>query len=229
MKKTLLLNIFFLSIASIFCQPGYMGKKLILMYNSNFNMNFGGYTKSGNGTYYLPNAIYHGPQIEYVIGRKNSIGIKYSYCKTYANFYDKTDMTFPAYNYSQKYICKIEDSKIELVYKIYSKKENFIAPLGNYFQLSIAKHWYKTTDLYTDQILYADHVMNSVGFTFGKQRIFYNSLILDYGIRVGIAANFKKIQSINKDVVTTTHTIIGVQNLFGLNLGIGYLAPKFKN
>ncbi len=186
MRFRYLLSVLIVSLAFVTqAQPGYQGKKFLTTYNLRFvpaltNKNF--HSKSG----VLPGDfnLTHIANIEYVVSRKVSLGMRYSFTRTSVdmNFIDekspfniyknRDDLAFKAYVHGIGFYTKM----------FYGGHQN-LAPRGSYMTLQADAYYTMVKDSYVNNSTVGNYWGNfSIGIGFGKQMIVFDRLVLDYGI-----------------------------------------------
>lgn len=219
-------------------QPGYRGKKLLLLYNCRFIPTFTNYNYSANqGT--LPNELgsAHEVSLEYVITRKQSLGLRYSYSRSSVDMtlIDEDDQPFDIYANSGTKPFKSYVHGIGIYTKRFYYGYENLAPRGRYFSLHADAYYSMLKDSYINNTLMAGYWGNfSVGFGIGKQLIIFNRIILDYGLESNIcipAASTVNTETFSGSVRITPDDIQqSVDNrtfslyAFMLKVGIGFLA-----
>jgi hypothetical protein len=183
--------------------PGYMGRKISLNYAFCFSNAFSFPTAKGNTGLFAFNKI-HQLDIDFVVARRTSLGITATYAKTSFPWADhfSYESTYTGSYYNQ-IIFRTRDIGVLNVYSggIYLKRffKGYIAPLGCYFKPGI------NLDILAAQIgnpvSISGDTLSDLGlrvvnaspyFTWhisaeiGQTHIFWNRLILDYGLRLGI-------------------------------------------
>lgn len=249
--------------------PGYMGKKLAIMYNIGVSPAISNINYRGNTGFSAFN-IRHTLGIDYVRGRQRSIGIAASYMRTamhYGSYYsfpttryeytiEGTDTSATPYevyasgNFSGNVY--IGSAGLSLYWKFFTKKS--LAPLGPYqrIDLGFVKYWvtrneiepikYVLQDHYTDYntvaSYYQERTINiappgdenvysrcQVGWGFGKQRILWNKVVFDRGIRFGALFNLSgDVQLGSENFEDIMARRLFNASCFSFNIGAGFLA-----
>lgn len=230
MKNKLIAFVIFCIFKIVAQPPGYQGKRLSIQYQPSFNLNIPGINSKGNTQFYLPNAIAHGGYIDYVVGRRTSLGGKVSFLKNHVNMLNKIDNQYKINSYDEFIYTKILENKLEFLVKHYHSKKGNLAPFGAYTQFGLGKHWFSAISEKYSQTIYTNSNIYSFSLAFGKERIFRDCIILDINFKLSLALDvnspkngFEKI-----GIVSGVNDAILTQNIFGFNIGIGYLAPKLK-
>ncbi|MCF8299327.1 MAG: hypothetical protein K9J13_17390 [Saprospiraceae bacterium] len=209
-KKTVLVNIVTLLLVSqVFSQaPGYQGKRLSVNYNifinpalSNPTMSdFESENYSGSGSYYGIERIFtfnkrNRISFDYVLSRRNSIGIGFEFFKTRFKL-NENDLFSSRYEYTRQYLARINGyignistSIVNAHYTFYSNES--IAPLGKYTQIDLGIIRYsaefddkKFSESFRDEFAnYSPYNAWYFGLNYGRKRIFFDRLILDYGVQ----------------------------------------------
>lgn len=201
-KFSFLLIIFLITTVAYSQTPGYMGKRFALSYGFYFSpaivgANAQGKTmlgrdnsKSESGSFAF-NTL-HQLGIEYVLKNRVSVGFATTYYRTmYDNSYKLDYNNIPTGNYD------ITGMNYALYFKFYRKTA--LAPYGKYFMigatLNTTKSTYNPAYMKT-QIQSPYPFENDFGYTtqkykmpdlvigWGKNRILYNRVIIDYGINL---------------------------------------------
>lgn len=216
-----------LLVSGLSAQPGYRGKKVVIKYQPSINMNFPGVSSSGKDRPYLANAIYHGLNMEYVVGRRTTIGGYFARCKNYVNLGNYVD---PYYNDKEYFTySKLVDRKLEFVVKHFRKNRGNLAPLGTYTQFGLSKHWYDVSSVKYNEVLYANSNIYGFSIAWGKQRIYRNSVVFDINLKLEIDIPYVDLfpdGNVSTGIMRNTELYVFAQNVIGLNLGIGFLAPR---
>ena len=243
MKKKSILFFICLYTNLAFCQvPGYLGKRFIVSF-----------TNSAIPAFDSPMASRYGPGIcianvlgaEYIMSASRSIGLAAQYVRTgfayskldyYQNdFFYKGDANAPGI---------VNNFGAALSWKFYGKKR--IAPLGNYFKMEALFTRYKVkynseefyyryypnyNSYYVERKLEAGRgsiAFNGVGVaaSIGKQRVFGDRLVLDFGVRSSLMIPF--IYQFDTEIENRIRSTVGFRffshQFLNLKIGIGFLA-----
>lgn len=207
-------------------QPGYRGRKLAFKYQPSFNMNFDGVNQKGMEQSYLPNAIYHGGNVEYVVGRRTTIAGVFSVCKNHINMEGSVDRAY----YDSEYLAysKLMDRKLEFLVKHFRKNRGNLAPLGTYTQFGFSKHWFEISSVKFDEVLYSNSNVYGFSLAWGKQRVYRNCIIFDLNFKIEVDVPYKNpifYGQNSREIIRKTTVAVFAQNFLSINLGIGLLAP----
>lgn len=242
MKHLLFIVLLLLSILSCAQVPGYMGKRFILSF-TNYAIPAFEYPMArryGIGLCYT-NVL----SAEYLVTSRRAIGISAQYVRTgfdYDNIY---------YNESDRYYKGdpevpgiVNNLGIALSYKLYGKKR--IAPLGNYLKMELL--FTKYIVKYNSEEFYYRYYPNyygnykelksdagsgiiafngaGVAASVGRQKIFFDKLVLDYGVRASIMIPF--VYDFDTEIENRIRSTVGFRffshQFLNLKLGIGFLA-----
>jgi hypothetical protein len=213
MKKNILLITFLLySPVCIFGQSGYMGKKFSVNFSGDFLpairperlFSMSGYTLSGiksTGGFYA----------SYVISEKKSIELGINHFKDWESKYDHDLDEITGTHF-------IKQNSIVFCIKNYYR--NSIPPIGGYFKVSISF----TDNQFSETIDFDVPIKKygvKIGAGFGKQRVLFDQIVLDYGI----SANLNLIDVLNFDNYPEETPImrIFIRDQLYIHFGIGYL------
>jgi hypothetical protein len=245
---------------------GYMGRRFIVGYSANVspallsplaNTSLSENTAANNEFLNVAGLnVTHGVNIDYVIKRGTSFCVSGLMMKTglaYNGTYDMPSYQRSLYNSSQLYYTPSDDRPIQLnvtsLTAGFKFSRGYLAPLGRYVKVDIAyfrervsfdqagfktsdsnsKKFVQPADQYTFQTI-------GVGFSFGKQRVFFDRLLIDWGARVGlIPATFSEVMGITELFESSyleledqmkkkaIYRLQGSQ-LINAHIGIGFLA-----
>jgi len=186
-KIKILIIIIFLSFsynasAQYIGNPGYLGKHFIISGEGNF----------GGSFYYMKKFwIKYGVSTEFILRPRLSMGISYMHSSsnisaTYTDdCYEYNHFTFNTHEYG-------------LDIYLYSKK---LSPLGKFYRFQFAylanysDDFFKNGTLLPNKDPYSyrgytsDRISSSnlrLSFFFGKKRIFYNAIVVSYGVQFGL-------------------------------------------
>lgn len=233
--------------------PGYLGKRFTLSYEQLAGPNY--FNLIGLTDFsYLNSSVdednanwnYTGMlTIDYVINKSKSRGISVSPINQ--TMYFKDAITTPDINYPHTYNVSEYINSAKLtgfttgVYVKYFKKQ-WIAPLGEYYKLELLYSSYKIksfknkTDVYSSTSS-SPETYSSIGFaiTHGVNRIFFDKLIVSFGVTMGYRLNFynpftDKYASTNNETLdnlaklkNSAHYWHGQNLFFNLHTGVGFL------
>jgi len=237
MHKRILLSFFVFSTLFVSAQPpGYMGKRVSLVYQ---NFIFPSLTPNSSRSSVN---ISHNAELNCVTGKRSAL------CFTF--LYVPIKVKNSTYSYSQlinstgnKDYFNLNSFAYALGLKLFFSRNKF-APLGGYVKWELE---YSRAILNIDEysvlssshpssfseIKYPAHKMVVQGggpaISFGKQRIFFNKLIVDYGVRAAIIVawntdGFINNTSYENSFDTKVSNIVLTQQLINARIGIGFLA-----
>ncbi len=217
-------------------QPGYQGKKVLVIYDYRFvptlgNRNF----NSERGL--LPTALSaaHVLSVEKVVSRKTALGFRYSFSRSSVNinlieasddqafniYANLTDLPFKSYVHGIGFYSK----------HFYSGHEN-LAPRGSYVSLHLDAYYSVLKDSFVKNTTMVNYWGNySFGLGFGKQVIAFDRLIFDYGFESNLcipgipySRAFKNTDIKPDQVKNAVDGRTFDMYIFMLKLGIGFLA-----
>lgn len=209
-----------LTSAMAIAQPGYRGKKISISYNilvspalssHNYNSNIGLTAFNSQNIF----------SVDYVVSRKKSIGLIYSYSRTALQYFPEElgDESF-----DDVAPIKIFTNGLGLRLRFYKGKPGSIAPLGKYNEIEF--HLLKSR---VHEIVNEKDMFNTTKFLFiygiGKQRVVFDRVLLEYGLRFGLVpgallALGSDQSSLEKRVGLR---ILGQQGI-NFKIGFGFLA-----
>lgn len=177
MQKIFLMTIFLLlvSILSVDAQPGYQGKKLSVnagvllmpaLVNATYNKAPGftslNLTKEAN--------------IDYVISRRNTIGLVYKNVQTsILRSYEEDKTKVPT--------GKVFSHAAGIQYRIFKKRSGNLAPLGKYTQLGVNMMFNRTEDS-KNTSSQTSFTTYAVSLGKGRSKIIFNRLVFNYGLEL---------------------------------------------
>lgn len=212
MKKLYLLFFFYFYLhqfqAGAWAQnPGYRGKRLSLGYSFSFSSAFFNSSQNGTSVFktggsasqaYLSFNRMHTITADYAIGRKLSFGIYYLFMNT--RYDGKHEVYYDNYSARPANYYTIKVNAIGVSMKLF--RHGYIAPVGKYFKVDLLiksisssydpKLFYLRTHEYigNQEILRSNfgatkqtYLKPELFCSFGKQRIYFNRVIFDFGIR----------------------------------------------
>lgn len=250
--------IYFLLIScSVFSQvPGYMGKRLSIGYSNNFfpSLLYPSSKSTDRGELGLNTT--HCINIDYAIKKRTEFCVSVEFFKSaiarsdgyiYSN--GTTNYNSAVYAPGDKTFIQLKSTNVSLGFKFF--KQGFIAPVGKYRKLEFVllsdKINYNRNSFY-DQYYSSDTALTAFGtgeyefksfaiaFTFGRQRVLFNSIILDTGFRFGVSTNtvFKffldnlldgrSTYDIESQFKQDVNKRLFAAQLFNFHIGIGFLA-----
>ena len=228
--------------------PGYLGKRFTLSYEQLTGINYFNFLIGKS--YYIDQQIdetnanfnYIGSlTIDYVVGKSKSRGLSFSPINQTMYFSDHRHLpTNYAYFREERFInhAKLTGFTVGLYVKYFNRDR--IAPLGEYFKFEFLYSTYSVKNFDKEEEIYkltkSIDPFSSLGFnvTFGKNRIFWNKLVVSTGISCGLRLNFfssiMDFGEINSDndhavrVLKNSADFWHGQNLFyNLHIGVGWL------
>lgn len=224
MKKGLIIwiHLTMLFAAAGFAQPGYRGKKLSVSAEIGFlpAVTNATYSKApGMTTFNTTKEV----SADYVLGRRNSIGLSYKNCRT---------SNLRSYNQENQTISptKVYSNAIGVQYKIFKRKSGNLAPLGKYKQIGAHLMFNNAQDVkkLTDGTQFRTYAL-SIGT--GRNKILSNKLILHYGLEFShVFTGLSKegftgaTYYYKDDVQTMAQYRLWRHSLLNFKLGLGFLA-----
>lgn len=230
-KKQLLLLFSFLLVMNSFAQvPGYMGKRVTIGYSASLCPNLLNIS-SGSHTPVLS----HSFNINYIFTKQREICFSLKYCNREII---NRDYIYHAYLISDEYE-KLSSLEYALGFKRFNRSK--FAPIGAYSKwegLYVAG-WMNYAAYGSTQLNYAGvstNISNNGGtiqinsfggaYTRGRQRIFKDKLVVDFGVRIAVIHVIQDVYPNNYESnraqdVWTTLNFNPILNGF---IGIGFLA-----
>ncbi len=212
----------FAGILSGYAQPGYQGKKLslqanMLLFPAKTNA---AYSKAPD---YTSLNITKEASIDYVLGRRNTIGITYKNLRTSTlRGYESDAQVIPS--------GKVYSNAIGLHYRVFKRKAGNLAPLGKYTQYGLNVMFNRTEDSKNPS---SNVSFKTYALTMGKGRskILYNRIILNYGLEFShMFTGFNKeglkgaTYYYKDDAQTMAQYRLWRHSLLNVKMGIGFLA-----
>jgi hypothetical protein len=241
---------------------GYMGKRLSLGYSNYFSPSFIGEAANATEDYALGINTTHCANIEYTIKNRTNFcfGVQFSklgvrkdsYSYTYTDPYGGYLNTGSAeYIPANRLPMQLKMTNIAIGFKFF--RSGYIAPLGRYNKLEFilfmsnvtydAKSFYKTSSRLPEYKVEGslgtgnyDFKECALALTFGRQRILFDRLIIDTGIRFAVSPNAMVNYfvddiagedyntSMEHQVRKSTNARIFTAQLFNFHIGLGFLA-----
>lgn len=251
MKKIVTLLLIFYSLTLSAQVAGYMGKRFIVGYSNLFSPSISTiYTeryRSSSALKIQNITVSHVVDLNYVIHYRKALCFSVSYVVSkIPNASIVTDyyrFTFTKSDYNAKL------SSLGFSFGIKLFKRSRLAPLGPYvkweglfllntikFQPYSRTYWYYNSTTGSDSLvtkLYEAGQLNSKSFgaalSFGKQRVFFDKLVVDFGIRGALVAtisepyNYTHTEYVDELRIKSFDKIFN-QQFVNLRLGIGFLA-----
>jgi hypothetical protein len=224
MQTRLLITIYLLaiSILSGYAQPGYQGKKLSVnagmllmpaLVNATYNK-APGYTSLN---------LTKEANIDYVISRRNTIGLVYKNTRTsILRNYEDDNTKVPD--------GKVFSNALGIQYRIFKKRSGNLAPLGKYTQLGLHMMFNRTENSkYPDAGTSFTTYAVSIGK--GRSKILFNRLVFNYGLEfTHIFTGFSKEGFLGAtyyyadDAHTMAQYRLWRHSVVNFKTGIGFLA-----
>lgn len=251
MKKFLLILSLFVTTAiiSVAQTPGYQGKRWLLSGNfSNMLIIFPGQPNHNYSTNGFPRFnVHYEAELDYCISRRTTMGFMWHRA-----------MTSSAFNYNEYYqqgntthsipsdydFLRIRGMLYGINFKFFGGRNGGgLAPVGNYFKVGMGMLAYNYMPYDIDKDKYQESyklkkVTPLFVFSYGKQRILFNALMLRGSIDLGflpggVGAAFRSLGSDYDDSYSSARDY-ALKRLFryyslNFNLGIGILIPQKQN
>lgn len=265
-KLFLLILVAMLSGISFSQVSGYMGKRLSLSYSNYFSPSLLGRSANSTTDFSLGLNTTHCGNLEYVIKKRTNfcIGIQfsklgtikesYNYTFTYVDPWGNSSYLQSGTAYylpSNRLPMQLKMTNIAVGFKFF--RSGYIAPVGKYnkleFVLFMSDLTYESKSFYSSPSRRPeDKISTSMGsghyefksfavaFTFGRQRILFDRLILDTGIRFAVSPNMfvnymvtdffgdEYDKTIEEQIKFNTNTRIFTSQVFNFHIGLGFLA-----
>ena len=234
--------------------PGYLGKRFSMQYSVLMHPSFGvklnNFLDNQNPNESSRLNIGHVGEINYIVGKRAALCFSFQY-SSLGLTYDKGNSSVFKYKGTQKYPAELQAKGLSIGLKLFPKKS--IAPLGTYLKwegilyLNRIKYDTKnvyedvTTDTYNSWGYYTTTYtsvplnipsgkMNFIGgggaFSIGKQRIFADKIMIDYGVRFAIAISGKPTAKNRYENEFKNHIYdrLYFDQFVSFKIGIGFLA-----
>ncbi len=235
MHKRILLSFFVFSTLFVSAQPpGYMGKRVSLVYQ---NFIFPSLTPNSSRSSVN---ISHNAELNCVTGKRSAL------CFTFLYAPIKVKNSTYSYNVqttllSDNEFLKFNSFSYALGLKLFFSRNKF-APLGGYVKweleysrgiLQVGEYSSQNSGSSAPKITYSANKMVIAGggpaISFGKQRIFFDKLIVDYGVRASLIVawnteGFANNTGYEKSLETTASNVVLAQQFLNLRIGVGFLA-----
>jgi hypothetical protein len=263
--KKLLIIILFLQGLNLNAQvAGYMGKRMTIGYSNYFSPSFLG--RSANSTVRsLGLNTVNCLNMEYTIGQRTNLCGSGQYGKTgfvkeggfHYRYVDPSNPSDPFTDGTIHYLPKnglpmqMRSINISVGFKFF--KTGYIAPIGAYTKIELVlfmnRITYDPKAFYANTVRYEENrIMTNVGpgtydfrslaiaATFGRQRILFDRLVLDAGIRLAfspnmvvnvVSGNFVNdgyTTNIDDQIKLNSNSRLFTAQVFNFHLGIGFLA-----
>jgi len=222
---------------------GYMGKRFTVEYANYFSPAI-----SPTAFTYDPPGLnsVHCLNLDYVIKPRTNFCISGQYMRTGIVVQDHNNRIYPQVNYigSKDKGLNLQSINVGMGFKFF--RRGSIAPLGKYvkFELLI---FIETLTLDSKEFTQVDGTTNNINpyrgetifnfhnaaltFTLGKQRVFFNKLVFDYGLRAGVAPAFilnnmfvDYHRTLESQFRSDTQLRILGEQFLNIHIGIGFLA-----
>jgi hypothetical protein len=231
---------------------GYMGKRMLFMFDLHTRPSFSEPNVNGNNGITSLNTK-QSLALEYVTGEHNSIGIAYSFYNTMFDFKEIQVSIADVAGFGNSTFIPIGLGSMSVKnYSIYFKffKGGNLAPLGTYLKLQFDYFAWDNTYNWK-QNLGDDPAQNAsiqkwldnssyesygINMTFGNQLIYFDHLVVNYALQFGYLFNGGRTAIFGdidpSDSVYPAHSDalkyassarVFSHNLWSINLGIGYL------
>lgn len=248
MKERIIIILFMLT---GFCAQaqvsGYQGKRLVLNYDQFFMSAPTGPNQNGENSFISFN-MHNRIGMDYVLSRSLSLGLDFHFFNTCFNFQNTSveffDPIYGGYNSTDLNVDGMLGYSSVTGIGIHLKKYfvNNIAPLGNYFEFEVVGFFqnvsYDKDKLRTQNpnLVYnipnlSPYSSSAIGISYGKKSIFFNRLVLDYGMQTGLVFNgFTSAISfsnyhhdMNTYLEESAKARLFSHYIFNIHLGIGVL------
>jgi hypothetical protein len=221
--------------------PGYQGKRLSVegdlycfsaLLHPNENLQHG--IKSFNQRYHV--------NLEYITSKNTSVGLTYGMLNTgWRNHVDRYGYVSHGYDIFESYTdyYKIQSKFMGMYLKFFREEKGTIAPYGPYQKVGISYVMSEATYQYSEDTIRGNPAtsgnMIMFSYGFGKQSIFFNRLILRYGIETALSPTIFTwlAKEMDKDgsVVNSKGETEGMTlnerllwgNIININVGIGLI------
>ena len=219
MRRTILSIILFMSIGSIFAQPGYLGNKFSINLSGDFFLSVRSKDNQSFGDYYIPGIKSTGGiNLSYIISNSKALELGYSTFKDWNADYSLEYRTFANLKY-------IKQNSFGLSLKSFFR--NSTAPLGSYVKLTAAY----TNNFFSDNINFTTSEKYpgfKLGVGFGRQRIIIDKIVIDYGVLgyINLIGNDEGFFNRISDMISMDSdesTRIFLRDQIYIHLSIGYL------
>lgn len=245
---------------------GYMGKRLSLGYSNYFSPSLLGRSANSTEDFTPGINSTHCVNLEYTLKKKTNfcIGVQfskmgvikqsYNYTYTYVDPWNGSSYLMGGTAYympSNRLPMQLKTTNISFGFKFF--RSGYIAPLGKYNKLEFVVFMnnvtYDRSAFYTSNSRTPEHKITTsmgngnydfnsfaVALTFGKQRILFDRIIVDTGIRFALSPNAvvnymvndffgeEYNQTIEDQIKTNTNTRIFTSQVFNFHIGLGFLA-----
>ncbi|OFY84012.1 MAG: hypothetical protein A3F72_18500 [Bacteroidetes bacterium RIFCSPLOWO2_12_FULL_35_15] len=238
--------------STVFAQvPGYMGKRFVIGYENYFFPAFYGPGKNNAnpGPSFSPGFnTTHCLNIDYTVKQRMNVCFSLQHLRT-GIAYKGDDYAYPKESkYSGNFStpAQLTSNNIGFGFKVFRRGN--IAPVGKYQKFEILlffeKVKYENNNFTTHEQNYYENVPITLGtgeytyrnfaitYSLGKQRIFFNKLVMDYGIRAAITPvviptglyTVDNVRDMDDRFKVDSRFRIFRQQLFNFHIGLGFLA-----
>lgn len=252
MKKIAFLFFLIVVINSNAQVAGYMGKRFSFGYENYFFIAFAGPTvhhsnrTTPTGFNLLGINNVHCLNFDYVIKNNKSICFSFQHFKTGLDYRIHPHYDGAYYTGDLRKPAVLISNNIGVGLKIF--KRGYVAPVGRYLKIELLLLLYdikynnvqfKLSDPYSSAEVYVSRGNGnynfsnySISFALGKQKILYNKIILDYGIRMALKPGIFFTTWNDNDTRNSTKETFDFdaqyrilrQQFFNFKVGIGFLA-----
>ncbi|MEY3443689.1 MAG: hypothetical protein RLZZ519_1970 [Bacteroidota bacterium] len=220
-KLTLLLFLLGCSVQLSFAQPGFLGRKNLIRYDC-FLMPANLLTLRNAGKFRLNNSHEFG--YERIVSRRHVVGVN----AVYLNLANR-NVDYPLLPDPTGYITRFSGG-IGIHAKLYPfLRKGWLAPLGPYMRLSISFNrevstWHSESGLYADRPWEA-HFYNSYSLGFGYSEIFFERMLVDFGMRFAGADLMHAVAGGGNTPARVYHVAEDIlqSELIKLHIGVGFL------
>ena len=252
MKNKIIILLLLVSSTAFSQVPGYMGKHFVIGYDNYFLPAIWGPGKNEAN----PNSIFspgfnstHCVNIDITVKNRLNICFSAQHLNT-GIAYKKDKYAYPnSSTFTGDFATPAQLSSNNLGFGIKVFRRGSIAPVGKYKKIELLlffeKVKYQNTKFSTYDYSYGNETAVTLGpgeynyknfalaVTFGKQQIFYDKIVLDYGIRIAYTPAFNIITVVSASDNANTAEVsfkqdarfrLFRQQLFNFHIGIGFLA-----
>lgn len=221
MKKKVVVYLLLIS-CSVYSQvPGYLGKRFSIGYSNYLFPSMLNPSFNSTDSYELGLNTTHCINAEYAIRKRTNFCFSVEFFKTGFR-------SIGTYNYGST-LKKLESTNVSLGFRFF--RPGFIAPVGKSQKLEfllLSNKIYKET---------FESKSFAIALTFGRQHVFFNSIIVDTGFRFGVSTNavfniiINDVFEFNSSAATydseqkqNINERLFASQLFNFHIGIGFLA-----
>ncbi|MCE3280446.1 MAG: hypothetical protein K0S44_2637 [Bacteroidetes bacterium] len=264
MKKVLIFTLFFQGLFLNAQVAGYMGKRMTIGYSNYFSPSF--YGRSANSTVRsLGMNTVNCFNVEYTIGKRTNFCVGGQFGKTgfvkeggfnykyYDSTYSDPVQTDVTLHYLPKNGLPMQMRSLNFSVGFKFFRSGYIAPVGAYTKVELLLFMNRVTydplAFYANTARYEEERIKTrigtgtynfkslaIAATFGRQRILFDRLVLDAGIRLAVSPNmvlnFISTEvfgdgynsTMEEQIRLNSNTRLFTAQLFNFHLGIGFLA-----